>query len=71
VPPAHYLKIWTTRQTALERLLREYRIPHVPTLAFLDEYPRVTDITYHPPEMYTYPELVERVIAADAELPDV
>jgi hypothetical protein len=68
VPPAHYLKIWTTRQAKLEAVLRTYEIPRVQTLAFLDEYPRVTETTYHAPEMYTYPELIERVLAADAGL---
>jgi hypothetical protein len=70
VPPARYLKIWTTRQAELEGVLREHSIPRVQTLAFLDEYPLVTETTYHPPEMYTYPELIERVLAADAELPE-
>ena len=68
VAPARYLKVWTTRQPLLETVLREYRIPRVETMPFLDEYPRVTEITYHPPEMYTYRELLERVLAADAEL---
>lgn len=36
---------------------------------FLDEFPRVTDLTYHPPDMYTHDELIRRVRAADSELP--
>jgi hypothetical protein len=70
-PPARYLKIWTTRQATLETVLRKYLIPRVKTLAFLDEYPLVTETTYHPPDMYTYPELIERVLCADAQLPEV
>lgn len=69
VEPARYLKVWTTKQEALQSILSQHHIPRASELAFLDEYPRVTEVTYHPPEMYTYRELIERVLAADARLP--
>jgi hypothetical protein len=70
VEPAKYLKVWTTRRAELERVLQAHRLPRVETLAFVDEYPRVTEVSYHPPEMYSHEELIERVLAADAALPE-
>lgn len=69
VEPARYLKVWTSRGVDLERILRDHGIPRMETMAFIDEFPRVTDITRHPPELDTYVELIQRVRAAEEKLP--
>jgi hypothetical protein len=50
--------------------LAEAGLKRAERLAFLDEYPRVTETVSHPPEMYRYDELIERVLGADGELPE-
>jgi hypothetical protein len=70
VEPAKYLKVWTTRRAELERVLQAHGLPRVESLAFVDEYPRITEMTYHPPDMYEHEELIKRVLAVDSELPE-
>ena len=70
VRSARWVEIWTTRPRVLEAVMHEHEIPVAESLVFLDEFPRVTDLTYHPPDMYTHLELIRRVRAADAELPE-
>ena len=70
VHSARWLKIWTTRPQALEAAMSRHGIPRAESLVFLDQFPRVTDVTRHPPEMYTHDELIGRVLAAEAALPE-
>ena len=70
VHSARWLKIWTTRPQSLEAVMRRHGIPSTESLVFLDQFPRVTDVTHHPPDMYTYDELIGRVLAAEAALPE-
>ena len=70
VEPAKYFKVWTNRPTVLVQDLAESGLPRADSLAFLDEYPHVSEPVSHPPEMYRYEELIERVLRADGELPE-
>jgi hypothetical protein len=70
VEPAKYLKVWTNRPSLLVHVLAESGLNRAERLAFLDEYPRVTEPVSHPPEMYRYDELIERVLRAEGELPE-
>ena len=70
VEPAKYLKVWTNRPALLAQVLAQAGLNQAERLEFLDQYPRATEAVSHPPEMYRYEELIERVLAADGELPE-
>jgi hypothetical protein len=70
VEPAKYLKVWTNQPDLLQQLLAEHNLRRADSLDFIDEYPRVTEPVSHPPEMYQYGELIERVLSAEGQLPE-
>lgn len=43
VRSAKYLQIWTTYPKAVRRILESHGLPEVPTLQFIDNYPRVSE----------------------------
>lgn len=69
VEPAKYIKIWTNQPDVLKQILTEHGLNRAERLTFLDEFPRVTEPVSHPPEMYRYDELIERVLETEGELP--
>lgn len=70
VHSARWVEIWTTRPPVLEAVMSRHEIPRADSLVFLDQFPRVTEKTHHPPEMYTHEDLIARVLAAEATLPE-
>jgi hypothetical protein len=43
VPSAKYLKVWTNQALEAERVFSELGIPKLPTLQFIDAFPRVSE----------------------------
>jgi hypothetical protein len=70
VEPAKYMKIWTNQPHVLKQILTEHGLSQAERLAFLDEFPRVTEPVSHPPEMYRYDELIERILRAEGDVPE-
>jgi hypothetical protein len=70
VEPAKYFKVWTNHPDRLQRVLAAHGLEQAEHLDFLDEFPRITESVFHPPEMYQYDELLTRILGADDKLPE-
>ena len=69
VQPSKHIQIWTNQPAVARAVLARRRIPEVPDLQFMDQYPLVTEPLQTPEGAPTWPLVLEQVRAAFATLP--
>lgn len=69
VPAAKYFRIWTNHPDAVRAVLVRHGLPEVERLAFLDEYPRVSETLLQPDGSAGWVPVLESLRAAFGRLP--
>lgn len=69
VESVKYLKIWTNQPATVQAVLWKHALPEVPDLKFIDEYPRVSESLQTAQGNARWPEALEGLRDAFAQLP--
>ena len=69
VQPSKHLQVWTSQPAVARSVLARHRIPEVPALQVMDQYPLVRESLQTPEGNATWPLVLETVRAAFTTLP--
>jgi hypothetical protein len=69
VQPTKYLQVWTNQPAAARAVFAQHRIPEVPNLQLMEQYPLVRETLLSPEGDATWPLVLERVRADFTALP--
>lgn len=69
VQPSKYLQVWTNQPDLARAVFAQHRIPEVPDLQFMDQYPLITEPMETPEGNPVWPFVLDQVRAAFRDLP--
>jgi hypothetical protein len=69
VPPSKHLQVWVNEPAVARSVFARHRIPEVPDLQLMDQYPLIREALETPEGNPSWPQVLESVRAAFATLP--